>query len=228
MSRNSQRRQHTGPAAWPQLHSFSIGLRGSRELSARLAVSHFLGTVHHEYVFTVEEALDALPDVIYHLETFDVTTIRASTPMYLMARRIRATGVKMVLSGEGADEIFGGYLYFHKAPNAEEFHAENVRKARVVLRKRNRWGPAPMERPSHGVVVSCGRFLFLFLLLTFKHPKGPQGGETHMLMSSCPDALIATYCQAVKNPSGLKLLARCNAPRSAPSHWLLLAVLTPK
>jgi len=132
MSRNSQRRQHTGPAAWPQLHSFSIGLQGSPDLSAAKEVSHFLGTVHHEYVFTVEEALDALPDVIYHLETFDVTTIRASTPMYLMARRIRATGVKMVLSGEGADEIFGGYLYFHKAPNAEEFHAENVRKLKQL------------------------------------------------------------------------------------------------
>ncbi|CAL1128698.1 unnamed protein product [Cladocopium goreaui] len=128
MSRNSQRRQHTGPAAWPQLHSFSIGLKGSPDLKAAKEVSNFLGTVHHEYVFTIEEALDALPDVIYHLETFDVTTIRASTPMYLMARRIRATGVKMVLSGEGADEIFGGYLYFHKAPNKEEFHAENCRK----------------------------------------------------------------------------------------------------
>lgn len=128
MSRNSQRRQHTGPAAWPQLHSFSIGLKGSPDLKAAKEVSNFLGTVHHEYVFTIEEALDALPDVIYHLETFDVTTIRASTPMYLMARRIRATGVKMVLSGEGADEIFGGYLYFHKAPNKEEFHEENCRK----------------------------------------------------------------------------------------------------
>ncbi|CAK9097988.1 unnamed protein product [Durusdinium trenchii] len=132
MSRNSQRRQHTGPAAWPQLHSFSIGLKGSPDLKAAKEVSNYLGTVHHEYVFTIEEALDALPDVIYHLETFDVTTIRASTPMYLMARRIRATGVKMVLSGEGADEIFGGYLYFHKAPNPEEFHAENVRKIKQL------------------------------------------------------------------------------------------------
>eukprot|EP00913_Durusdinium_trenchii_P004888 g4537.t1 len=123
MSRNSQRRQHTGPAAWPQLHSFSIGLKGSPDLKAAKEVSNYLGTVHHEYVFTIEEALDALPDVIYHLETFDVTTIRASTPMYLMARRI---------SGEGADEIFGGYLYFHKAPNPEEFHAENVRKIKQL------------------------------------------------------------------------------------------------
>jgi asparagine synthase (glutamine-hydrolysing) len=131
MSRHCSRRVESGgaePAHWPQLHSFSIGLSGSPDLKAAREVASFLGTVHHEYVFTVQQGLDALVDVIYHLETFDVTTIRASTPMYLMARRIRATGVKMVLSGEGADEIFGGYLYFHKAPNKEEFHAENVRK----------------------------------------------------------------------------------------------------
>ncbi|CAE7414791.1 unnamed protein product [Symbiodinium natans] len=128
MSKNCHRKCEHGPASWPQLHSFSTGLQGSPDLKAAKEVASFLGTVHHEYVFTVEEALDALPDVIYHLETFDVTTVRASTPMYLMARRIRASGVKMVLSGEGADEIFGGYLYFHKAPNAAEFHAENCRK----------------------------------------------------------------------------------------------------
>jgi len=133
MSRNCQRRTNSGePNAWPQLHSFSIGLEGSPDLKAAKEVAKYLGTVHHEYVFTPQEGLDALPDVIYHLETFDVTTIRASTPMYLMARRIRATGVKMVLSGEGADEIFGGYLYFHKAPNPEEFHAENVRKLKQL------------------------------------------------------------------------------------------------
>merc|ERR1719401_3331829 len=113
---------------WPRLHSFSIGLKGSPDLKAARNVAKFLGTIHHEYNFTVQEGIDAVSDVIYHLETFDVTTIRAATPMYLMARRIRATGVKMVLSGEGADEIFGGYLYFHKAPNAKEFHEENVRK----------------------------------------------------------------------------------------------------
>ena len=115
-------------AWWPQLHSFAIGLEGSPDLAAAQKAADALGTVHHSFRFTVQEGIDALRDVIYHLETFDVTTIRASTPMYLMARRIKAMGVKMVLSGEGADEIFGGYLYFHKAPNAREFHEETVRK----------------------------------------------------------------------------------------------------
>jgi len=133
MSRHCQRRVETDgrePAHWPQLHSFSVGLKGSPDLEAAKEVANHLGSVHHSYIFTPQEGIDALSDVIFHLESFDVTTIRASTPMYLMARRIRATGVKMVLSGEGADEIFGGYLYFHKAPNAEEFHSENVRKVR--------------------------------------------------------------------------------------------------
>ena len=115
-------------AWWPQLHSFAIGLEGSPDLVAAETAAEALGTVHHGFHFTVQEGLDALSDVIYHLETFDVTTIRASTPMFLMARRIKAMGVKMVLSGEGSDEIFGGYLYFHKAPNAREFHEETVRK----------------------------------------------------------------------------------------------------
>ncbi len=115
-------------AWWPQLHSFSIGLEGSPDLAAAKKVADHIGCVHHELVFTVQEGLDALSDVIYHIETYDVTTIRASTPMYLMARRIRAMGIKMVLSGEGADELFGGYLYFHKAPNAEALHEETVRK----------------------------------------------------------------------------------------------------
>ncbi|CAE8703718.1 unnamed protein product [Polarella glacialis] len=133
MSRHIKNSSSGGnPAAWPQLHSFCTGLEGSPDLKAAADVAKYLGTTHHEYVFTVQEGLDAIPDVIYHLETFDVTTVRAATPMYLMARRIRATGVKMVLSGEGADEIFGGYLYFHKAPNAEEFHAENVRKLKQL------------------------------------------------------------------------------------------------
>lgn len=115
-------------AWWPQLHSFAIGLEGSPDLRAAREVAAHIGTVHHEFIFTVQEGLDALRDVIYHLETYDVTTVRASTPMYLMARRIRAMGIKMVLSGEGADEVFGGYLYFHKAPNPREFHEETVRK----------------------------------------------------------------------------------------------------
>lgn len=135
MSRHCARRiesDESEPAHWPRLHSFSIGLDTSPDLKAAREVAKYLNTVHHEYVFTPQEGLDALRDVIYHLETFDVTTIRASTPMYLMARKIRAYGVKMVLSGEGADEIFGGYLYFHKAPNAEEFHQENVRKIKQM------------------------------------------------------------------------------------------------
>lgn len=115
-------------AWWPQLHSFAIGLRESPDLKAAREVAAHIGTVHHELHFTVQEGIDALSDVIYHLETYDVTTIRASTPMYLMARRIRAMGIKMVLSGEGSDEIFGGYLYFHKAPSAQALHEETVRK----------------------------------------------------------------------------------------------------
>jgi asparagine synthase (glutamine-hydrolysing) len=115
-------------AWWPQLHSFAVGLKGSPDLAAARKVADAIGTVHHEIHFTVQEGLDAIRDVIYYLETYDVTTVRASTPMYLMSRVIKSMGVKMVLSGEGADEIFGGYLYFHKAPNAEEFHKETVRK----------------------------------------------------------------------------------------------------
>lgn len=116
------------PAWWPQIHSFAIGLAGAPDLApARLVAGH-IGAIHHEIHFTVQEGLDALSDVIYHLETFDITTIRASTPMYLLMRKIRAMGIKMVLSGEGADEIFGGYLYFHKAPDGAELHAETVRK----------------------------------------------------------------------------------------------------
>jgi asparagine synthase (glutamine-hydrolysing) len=115
-------------AWWPQLHSFAIGLEGSPDLEAAKAAAEHIGTVHHGFTYTVQEGLDALSDVIHHLETYDVTTIRAGTPMYLMARRIRAMGIKMVLSGEGADEVFGGYLYFHRAPDARSFHEETVRK----------------------------------------------------------------------------------------------------
>ncbi|MEE9361518.1 MAG: asparagine synthase B [Cellulophaga sp.] len=118
----------TQDAWWPQLHSFSVGLEGSPDLAAARKVADHIKTVHHEIKFTIQEGLDAIKDVVYNLETYDITTIRASTPMYLMARVIKSMGIKMVLSGEGADELFGGYLYFHKAPNAEEFHKETVRK----------------------------------------------------------------------------------------------------
>ena len=112
----------------PQLHSFSIGLPDSPDTKAAQEVAKFLGTKHHSFNFTIEDGLDALSDVIFHLETYDVTTIRASTPMFLLSRKIKAMGVKMVLSGEGSDEIFGGYLYFHAAPGKESFHAETVRR----------------------------------------------------------------------------------------------------
>ncbi len=115
-------------AWWPRLHSFAVGLKGAPDLAPARIVADHIGSVHHEIHFTVQEGLDALSDVIYHLETFDLTTIRASTPMYLMMRKIRAMGIKMILSGEGADEIFGGYLYFHKAPDGRELHDETVRK----------------------------------------------------------------------------------------------------
>ena len=117
-----------GEAWWPRLHSFAIGLAGSPDLAAAEIAAKALGTVHHGFIYTFAEGLDALPDVIRHIESYDVTTVRASTPMYLLARRIKAMGVKMVLSGEGADEIFGGYLYFHRAPDARAFHDETVRK----------------------------------------------------------------------------------------------------
>jgi len=115
-------------AWWPSLHTFAIGLEGSPDLLAAQKVADHIGSIHHNFIYTIEQGIDALSEVIYHLETYDVTTIRASTPMYLMARKIRAMGIKMVLSGEGSDELFGGYLYFHKAPNEQEFHAETVRK----------------------------------------------------------------------------------------------------
>jgi len=117
-------------AWWPQIHSFSIGLPESPDIKFAKQVAEFLGTVHHTFNFTVQEGLDAIPDVIYHLETYDVTTIRASTPMYFLARKIKAMGVKMVLSGEGADEVFGGYLYFHQAPSPAEFQKETVRRVK--------------------------------------------------------------------------------------------------
>ena len=118
----------TQEAWWPQLHSFAVGLVGSPDLAAAKKVAEHIGTIHHEIHFTVQEGLDAVRDVIYHLETYDVTTVRASTPMFLLARVIKSMGVKMVLSGEGSDELFGGYLYFHKAPDAKALHDETVRK----------------------------------------------------------------------------------------------------
>ena len=127
----ARRRVETGDqqeAWWPRLHSFAVGLKGAPDLAAARKVADFIGTVHHEINYTVQEGLDAIRDVIYYIETYDVNTVRASTPMYLLARVIKSMGIKMVLSGEGADEIFGGYLYFHKAPSAQAFHEETVRK----------------------------------------------------------------------------------------------------
>jgi len=115
-------------AWWPRLHSFAVGLEGAPDLAKARQVADHIGTVHHEIHYTIQEGLDALRDVIYHIETYDITTVRASTPMYLLARVIKSMGIKMVLSGEGADEVFGGYLYFHKAPDARSFHEETVRK----------------------------------------------------------------------------------------------------
>ena len=130
-ARYAQKRIESGDkeaAWWPRLHSFAIGLEGSPDLIAARKAADFIGTVHHEVHFTIQEALDAIDDVIYHLETYDITTVRAATPMFLLARVIKSMGIKMVLSGEGSDELFGGYLYFHKAPSAKEFHEETVRK----------------------------------------------------------------------------------------------------
>ena len=127
----AKRRVETGgeeAAWWPRLHSFAVGLRGAPDLEKARLVAEHIGTVHHEINYTIQEGLDALSDVVYFTETYDVTTIRASTPMYLLARVIKSMGIKMVLSGEGADEVFGGYLYFHKAPSARAFHEETVRK----------------------------------------------------------------------------------------------------
>ncbi len=118
----------TQEAWWPRLHSFAVGLKGSPDLIAAQKAADYIGTVHHEIHFTVQEGLDAIRDVIYHIETYDITTIRASTPMYLLSRAIKSMGIKMVLSGEGSDELFGGYLYFHKAPDEKELHEETVRK----------------------------------------------------------------------------------------------------
>ena len=130
----SFKREHAKLGNTDKLRSFCIGLAGSPDIKAAEDVAAFLGTRHFSFEFTVQQGLDVLSDVIYHLETFDVTTVRASTPMFLLSRRIKATGVKMVLSGEGSDEIFAGYLYFHKAPNADELHRETVRKVKDLYK----------------------------------------------------------------------------------------------
>lgn len=121
-----------GPSWWPRIHSFCVGLKDAPDFAPARKVAAHIGSIHHEFTYTLQEGLDALSDVIYHLETFDLTTVRASTPMYLMMRKIHAMGIKMVMSGEGADEVFGGYLYFHKAPSGPELHFETVRKLKKL------------------------------------------------------------------------------------------------
>ncbi len=179
-------------AWWPRLHSFAVGLEGSPDLDAAKQVADHLGTVHHSMTYTIQEGLDALREVIWHIETYDVTTIRASTPMFLMARRIKAMGVKMVLSGEGADEIFGGYLYFHKAPSAEEFHAETVRKLDALhqfdcLR-------ANKSMAAFGVEARVPFLDREFLEVAMSVPaelkrSGPQRMEKHLLRLAAEDLL---------------------------------------
>ncbi|WP_119718587.1 asparagine synthase B [Cognatilysobacter tabacisoli] len=169
-------------AWWPRLHSFAIGLPGSPDLAAAEVAAKALGTVHHGFTYSFDEGLDALPEVIRHVETYDVTTIRASTPMFLLARRIKAMGVKMVLSGEGSDEVFGGYLYFHKAPDAREFHDETVRKLDALhaydcLRANKSmmaWGVEPR------VPFLDRAFLDVAMRMDAQHKRvrpGPQGGR---------------------------------------------------
>jgi asparagine synthase (glutamine-hydrolysing) len=182
-------------AWWPQLHSFAIGLEGSPDLAAAREAAAHIGTVHHEFHYTVQEGIDALRDVIHHIESFDVTTVRASTPMYLMARRIRAMGIKMVLSGEGADEIFGGYLYFHKAPGPREFHEETVRKL-----SRLHWYDclrANKSMAAWGVEARVPYLDPVFLDVAMRlNPKdkmaGPQKIEKHVLREAFADMLPAS------------------------------------
>src|SRR5439155_9197953 len=181
-------------AWWPRLHSFAIGLEGSPDLAAARVVAEALGTRHHEFKFTVQEGLDALPDVIRHVETYDVTSIRASTPMYLMVRRIRATGVKMVLSGEGSDEIFGGYLYFHKAPNPHAFHEELVRKLHLLhlydcLRANKSMAAWGIEAR---VPFLDTKFLDAAMRVPARHKMLPKGGiEKRMLRDAFRGSLPA-------------------------------------
>lgn len=199
-SRFAARRVEAGdaaPAWWPRLHSFSIGLEGSPDLVAAEVMAEHIGTVHHGFTYTIQDGLDALLDVVWHLETYDVTTIRAATPMYLMARKIRAMGIKMVLSGEGADEIFGGYLYFHKAPDARALFDETLRKLeRLHLYDCLRANKA---------MAACGieaRVPFLdrdFMNLAMginpeqKRP-GPDRMEKHILREAFADLLPESIC----------------------------------
>lgn len=166
-------------AWWPQLHSFSVGLKGSPDLKYAQEVADHIGTIHHEIHFTIQEGLDALKDVIYNLETYDVTSVRASTPMYLLGRVIKSMGIKMVLSGEGADELFGGYLYFHKAPSAEAFHEETVRKLeKLHLYDCNRANKALAAWGVEGRVPFLDRE-FIDLAMTV-NPKDKMAGSEKM------------------------------------------------
>jgi len=198
VARHAARRVEDGErseAWWPRLHSFSIGLEGSPDLAAAAQVAEHLGTVHHPFTYTVEDGIDALSDVIWHLETYDVTSIRASTPMYLMARKIRAMGIKMVLSGEGADEIFGGYLYFHKAPDAAEFHHETVRKLQGLhaydcLRANKAmmaWGVETRVPFLDAAFLDEAMTIDPTAKMSTTHPDGPRI-EKHLMRSAFDDA----------------------------------------
>lgn len=198
--RFSERRVETGGrerAWWPRLHTFAIGLQGSPDLDKAREAAEFLGTVHHGFRYAVQEGIDALQDVIHHIETFDVTTVRASTPMFLLARRIRSMGIKMVLTGEGSDEIFGGYLYFHKAPSARAFHEELVRKLNQLHRydclRANKsmaaWGVEAR------VPFLDREFLDVAMWMDAEHKRcGPGRLEKHVLRSAfdgaLPDAVL--------------------------------------
>ena len=213
-SKFSQRRiEDEGKSAawWPRLHSFAIGLSGSPDLAAAKLVADHIGTVHHSLTFTVQEGLDALRDVIYHIETYDVTSIRASTPMYLMARKIKAAGIKMVLSGEGADEIFGGYLYFHKAPNAREFHEELVRSS-IICTCTIAIGPT--RRWRRGVSKHAFRFWTrIFWTWRCVSIRKTKCARTAGLKSMCCESVLPTTCRKAwrggrKNSSLMELVTR--------------------
>ncbi len=201
----AKKRVETGSlkdAWWPQLHSFAVGLEGSPDLTAARKAAEYIGTVHHEIHFTIQEALDALEDVIYHIETYDITTVRASTPMYLLARAIKAMGIKMVLSGEGSDELFGGYLYFHKAPNAQEFHEELVRKMeKLHLYDCNRankslmaWGIEGRVPFLHKEFIDIAMGLNPLDKMSIKLPDGKQRIEKWIVRKAFEDILPPDVC----------------------------------